>query len=471
MAVGFDSAQVRELLRNREARGLRIPLFARVVLLAVGFVSILAWDLSGGSETTSKTLHYSVMGVLVSGVAFNLYLYQRLWRCRDVEWIGTTGAAFDGGLTFAFLGLILWALSEDGLSPACVFKSELPVTYCTLVIINGLALRPRYPLIVGIGAVLSLVAALVLAILSPATRFSSERFVVLTGQGHDATQIVFTVLMVAGIVAATTFAAHVARTTIREGIRRELEFARLQESQLRLVMQEKVGALGRLVAGVSHELNSPLGVLRSGLDTQSKLLIRMEDAAEDPPRMKKLLEVGKDGLTGLQTAAERISTLEGSLRALSHLDESGLQHVDLHSELETIVDAARRETSADTPIVLERGQVPPVEVEAAVMSQALLALVGWILRASNDEHPAVIRTDADEREVSIAIEGGSRSLSPEELASLFEVHFDGSGPRVRAEMALAASRAAAIRHGGDVTAEALEGEGVRFTVRLPLASA
>ena len=463
-----DSARLQELFLDREARGLRVPLVARMVLLVLGLISVVAWDLSGGAATTPVALRMAVMGVVFVGIAMNVYLYRQLVRGRAVGWVGATGASFDALMTVVFVALALWSVMEVQASPAAVFSTELPLTYCALVVINGMTLRPRYPLIVGAGAILSLVGAVVWAFLSPRSNFSSIRSEIVAGQAYDPTQIIFSVVLVAGVVAATAFAARVARATIRDGIRVELELARFQETHLRLVMQEKVTALGRLVAGVSHELNNPLGVLRSGIDTQARLLEKMGAAVDDEAKLKKLLDVGRGSLPGFRIAVERISAFEGSLRALSHVDEGGRQAVDLHAELETIVDVARREAAVDTDIVIVQGPIPRVEIDPAAMGQALLTLVSWVLRASSADRPASIRTLVDARELCIVIEGGARPVTSQELASLFDVHFDGSGPRVRAETALAASRAAAVRHGGDVNAEAMDEAGVRFTVRLPL---
>lgn len=462
-----ETAQMAEVLLEREARGLRVPLIARLVFLLTGLLSTLVWYRAGATDATAPAFFISVVAVILTGILFNLYLYDRLRRGGAVAWVGTIGAGFDAGMAGVYLILALWAGRNSNLSPAFVFNTELPVTYCALVVINGLSLRPRYPLIVGVGAVSSLMAALVLALVSPETRFSVDRHEVFSGPAYDATQIGFTVVLVAGVVLATTFVAQVARATVREGIRREFDLARLKEAQLKMLMQEKVGALGRIVAGVSHELNNPLGALRSGVDTQERLLEKLNASREDPAKWKRLLGVGRDGLSGLRTAAERISALEVSLRALSHLDEGDIQQVDLHRELETIVEAARRESGAEVEMRIEKGSLPRVELDAAVMSQAFLSLVGWMLRASEPGRPPLIRTEAGEDEVFVDIEGGARAYSAEELENLFEVHFDSTGVRVRAEMALAAARAAAIRHGGDVTAEARPGGGACFRVRLP----
>jgi signal transduction histidine kinase len=95
--------------------------------------------------------------------------------------------------------------------------------------------------------------------------------------------------------------------------------AELKETEMQLVQSEKMGALGRLVAGIIHEINNPLNFARTGihvLGTYSKTL----PAAEQPD----FLEVVKDISDGIT----RVSGIVGELRQFSHPDNDALHEVD-----------------------------------------------------------------------------------------------------------------------------------------------
>ncbi|MCA9879720.1 MAG: hypothetical protein KC442_18130, partial [Thermomicrobiales bacterium] len=149
------------------------------------------------------------------------------------------------------------------------------------------------------------------------------------------------------MVAAVAYAAHVGRQTVLRAIERELEHAAYQRHQLQVVMREKVKAIGKLVAGVSHEINTPVGALQSGVDTQRRILERLEQAldpaAGPDPKAQRMLQIGRQSLDAMRTATDRISSLEASLRGLAHLDEADLRRVDLARELDSVVSAVKRE--------------------------------------------------------------------------------------------------------------------------------
>lgn len=191
---------------------------ARMVLLvfALANVSIfLAFSAPSGPDTP---VTIPVFATLFISLAVNIYLFVLLRRERRIETVGLVGAGFDALLLLAFATLAQWVGAHEGLSAGYVFKSELPITMLTVVVLNGLALRPRYPLIVGAGALGGLLLSLIRTLLDPRTRFSSAWPDVYAGSALDGSQVVMTAVFVLGATAAVSYAAHAARTTIRRGI-------------------------------------------------------------------------------------------------------------------------------------------------------------------------------------------------------------------------------------------------------------
>ena len=106
----------------------------------------------------------------------------------------------------------------------------------------------------------------------------------------------------------------------------------LRDSQTRLVQQEKMAALGRLVAGVAHEMNTPIGTITSNADTLARSLVKLRgiltsDASPEEIRnnrpLNQVLAVLDDisRINGL--ACERIVAIVGSLRNFARLDVDG----------------------------------------------------------------------------------------------------------------------------------------------------
>jgi signal transduction histidine kinase len=248
-----------------------------------------------------------------------------------------------------------------------------------LVVINGLALRPRYPIVVAVGATLVLIFCYIRVLKDPQTRFSSLPTESYAGSAIDPFQIPNTIAIVAAIGIAMAFITHVARKTIRQAIANELLNAELQREQLALLMREKVEALGKLVAGVSHEINSPAGVISSGVDTQTRAIQEIEAQVSDRVEASKPLAraIGAARSTGgmMREAAQRIANTTKSLRAFEHLDEADFQKVDLHREIENALELIPAETRGETELQRVYGELPELYLQAGDISQALMTIL------------------------------------------------------------------------------------------------
>src|SRR5436309_2390984 len=124
------------------------------------------------------------------------------------------------------------------------------------------------------------------------------------------------------------------RTAQLEGANRELAqaYAELKNAEVQLVQSEKMAALGRLVAGVAHEINNPVALVSSSV---APLRRRLATAAADaPPEVAALLADAREMVAVMARGAERTAAIVKDLRSFSRLDEATRKRVDLHDGLE-----------------------------------------------------------------------------------------------------------------------------------------
>lgn len=459
--------QLKALLLSREAKGLRVPLAARMVLIGFGIINTIVGVLFTDAPGTSPTLNVLVFGTFSIALFVNIRLMFWLKQARHIERAGLIGAGFDGVMVLALSGLAQLAGAQDGLSVGYVFKTEMPITVLAFVAINGLALRARYPLIVGAAALVALIVPAVRLARDPETLWTADRALVYGAGGHDLSSVITIIIMAAGVITAVCFAAHAARQTIRAAITQELEHARQQQEHLQLVMKEKVGAIARLVAGICHEVNTPVGALQSGVDTQARVLERLAGAAPDDPKMGKLLRVGQQSLGAMQSAAERLAKLEASLRALSHLDEADFRKVDVHEELAKVLEVVQRPPAVTTTVRTEFAALPQIYVAASEFNQALLTLVSFAFEAAGPSGTVSIQTMRSPGAVQIEILDDGPGLSVEALAGLFDISLSSQGERVAAGLALATAQSVVQRHGGALSATHGDDGGTCLHIELP----
>ncbi|NIR53170.1 hypothetical protein GWO43_31395, partial [candidate division KSB1 bacterium] len=103
----------------------------------------------------------------------------------------------------------------------------------------------------------------------------------------------------------------------------------LREAQTNLVRSEKMAALGKLVAGVAHEINTPLGAVYGNQDTIKRAVSKLKDELESQLQVQKGLRIIERLSDSNKTALERIKDIVNSLKKFARLDEAELVEADI----------------------------------------------------------------------------------------------------------------------------------------------
>ncbi len=263
-----------------------------------------------------------------------------------------------------------------------------------------------------------------------------------------------------------------------ESSRDELEhdFDDLRDHQAEVVNSARLATLGSLTAGIAHELDTPLGSLRSNLDTLRRSLNRLQDIlADERVDESELDDVRRivravDGIMDTnELAVDRLVELVGSLRTFARPDRSERDRVDLHEALEETLALLQHELRDGIRVTKEFGDLPRVECYPAKLNQAFMNLLVNACHAIEDEGEIAVRTSAADGRVEIRIEDTGHGISPEHLERIFEPGFTTKGSRVGMGLGLPITRQVVEEeHRGEISVESEPGEGTRFTLRLPV---
>ncbi len=224
----------------------------------------------------------------------------------------------------------------------------------------------------------------------------------------------------------------------------------LKENQERLVQSEKLAGIGRLAAGVAHEINNPLGVILG----YAKLLRKKAEgeAAAD-------LQVIEDETHRCQEIVEGLLDLSRPMKG-----EPG--PVDLRALCEDVIERLA-ETPAGTGVRISLvGEATAQGVEKKVR-QVIFNLLKNAAEASGSAGAVEVRLSQQAGQALASIKDSGPGLAPEARLRLFEPFFttkpQGTG------LGLAVSQAIARAHGGGIDVEQVEGGGAVFTLKLPAA--
>jgi signal transduction histidine kinase len=251
---------------------------------------------------------------------------------------------------------------------------------------------------------------------------------------------------------------------------------RLKEAQARLIQSEKVAALGHLVAGVAHEVNTPVGAIKSSTQVMQRAVEKIMRAIEKSQSLEELrgnrdvrrsLETMRENSHTSERASGRIAELVQRLRNFAGLDEAEFKIVDLHEGLESTLGLIAPQWEDRIEIVKNFGQLPKIECYPNQLNQVFMALFLNASEAIEGKGTITITTTAHNGTVSVTTSDTGKGIPPDALDRIFDIGFSHKGPQVRMRASLANSYAIVQRHGGEIKVKSELGKGTTFQINLP----
>jgi len=261
----------------------------------------------------------------------------------------------------------------------------------------------------------------------------------------------------------------------RQKERLELALRDLKETEAHLIESEKQASLARFVAGLLHEVNSPLGALTSAADTIEGGLERCEQLLERPAadeqerdRARRSIDAARRLLELHQQSATRIRRLLADLKGFIGLDAAERQPVDVQQGIESALRLL-----ADTMgegVRVERELVHhPVLVDCypGQLNQVFLRVLQNSVEVLGGQGTIRIGLSQVENRALIRIEDDGPGIPVEQRARLFEPSLIREGTRVKMNLGLPTSKRVVEKIGGEFRLESEEGKGTIVTIDLP----
>jgi signal transduction histidine kinase len=243
----------------------------------------------------------------------------------------------------------------------------------------------------------------------------------------------------------------------------------LTGAQLRAQLAENAISIGKMAAALSHEINSPVGALRSSIETLLAVTDRQRSQTNANP---EVLEQARADLSrSIRQSAARIEEVTLRLRRFVMLEEAELKQADVNDLLADVAllhqdDIARAHVNID--FQLEK-PMPPLACRPQLLTAVFSNLLSNALQAVNGDGHIEIATRRVDGAVEVSFRDNGRGMSPEQASTVFEPSFKVEGGRISSgNWSLFNSRQIVYEHGGDITLDTQQGRGTFVSVTLPL---
>ncbi|MEL7369380.1 MAG: tetratricopeptide repeat protein [Myxococcota bacterium] len=253
----------------------------------------------------------------------------------------------------------------------------------------------------------------------------------------------------------------------------KLRYVELRGMQAKLIEAEKMAILGKLAAGAAHELNSPLGVLRSNAElvvTAADRLTSLVDESKAQQSRKIRTALAICCQTTFE-ALDRVGAIADSFRRFAQLDEAERRPFDVREGIESTLAMLHRDAAPKVTFEREYDEVPNVDAWPRELNQAFMTVLENAIQAIDDQGIITIRVQRNEDAVSVDIQDTGRGMSPTQVDALFDVAWSHDGSRTKMRLGLAAAQHTMLKHGGTIHAQSALGQGTTIAFRFPVSLA
>jgi PAS domain S-box-containing protein len=272
----------------------------------------------------------------------------------------------------------------------------------------------------------------------------------------------------------------------------ELVNKKLADMQLQLLQSEKMASIGQLASGVAHEINNPVGFVKSNLGSLATYVhnlvevVRAYEAVEDihgdavavalqaiakrkqemdygflVEDVKKLIDESIDGV-------QRVSKIVLDLKNFSRSGTFAMELADLQQCIESTVNVVWHQLKYKVDVVREYAEVPRLRCVASQINQVVMNLLVNAEQAIPERGTITLRTGCDAEQVWFEVQDTGCGIDAEKQARIFEPFYTTKPVGQGTGLGLSISFGIVQRHGGSITVQSAPGAGSTFRVTLPI---
>lgn len=275
-------------------------------------------------------------------------------------------------------------------------------------------------------------------------------------------------------------------------------YMKLKASQAQLVQSEKMASLGQMVAGVAHEINTPLGYVQNNMEIArdaygkmaalngaydalygmlqspeaseaavnehfARLQHMREEFAEVYPQ-ESMESLFSDSLYGLR----QISEIVVNLKNFSRIDQAAVDNIDINECVISALTIGKNVIKHKAEVIRDFGMLPKVSCSPSQINQVFLNLVTNAAQAIEGYGRIMIKTVADDRYVHVVVRDNGKGIPPENVARIYDPFYTTKPIGEGTGLGLSIVFGIIKDHGGQIQVKSEVGKGTAFCISLPI---
>jgi len=261
----------------------------------------------------------------------------------------------------------------------------------------------------------------------------------------------------------------------------------LKQSESQLVQSEKMASIGVLAAGVAHEINNPIGFIRSNLEVLEDYFSDIEKyyhefnetlaSEEDKENHKKLAKkyelefLFKDSPPLIKSSisgVDRVTEIVKSLKTFARIDQPEKALIDINEGLSATLNMVHNELKYCCKVHVDLQSLPQVHAFPGKLNQVFMNLLINAGQSITDKGDIFVRTFIEEDSIVIEIEDTGLGIDAENIAQIFTPFYTSKPVGEGTGLGLSISHQIIEQHDGKITVRSELGKGSCFSVYIPI---
>ena len=240
----------------------------------------------------------------------------------------------------------------------------------------------------------------------------------------------------------------------------EKTLTELKETQIQLINSEKMASLGQLVAGVAHEINTPLASINANNNILEKLIKKMPEDTSNLEIFEDINKIDKE-------AIKRISGIVKSLKKFVRLDEADLQLADINNELDLTLELIKHETKNKIEIVKNYSKIPTIKCYPNMLNQVFMNILINACQSMANGGTITISTDFENETLIVKIKDTGEGIDEKIKDKIFSAGTTTKQVGIGTGLGLAISKKIVEKHNGKIYFLSEKNKGTEFIIEIP----